>query len=565
MSSPAPNGAADLLRRDRIAALHSAAAVAADSVATFAWLGWLGTLALVVDRAFVRGDSLDDLTAPLVVMGVLLVLRLLATIGASSLAEGASVHLRGGLRTQLTAALAAGDPRRLGGGTVGEVSGTITEGVEAVGAWVSQYLRAASMAVVGPVAAFALVAVLDAPTTLILLFTGPMLVLLLAVIGRRTADLTRRRFDELGWLRGFYLDLLRGIGTLKAFGRSRDGSDLIEQSSRRFGETTLEVLRTAFQTSLVMEWAATAATALVAVEVSFRMIRGDLTFGTALAVLVVTPEFFAPLRRLSLEYHVGRTGDAAAGDISTLLAGSDPPGVSVASDGTPGTPAVRPWTSAPRIEFESVHYRYPGANRDALDGIDLTIEAGESVALVGPSGAGKSTIASMLLRFILPDSGTLRVDGVDAATTDPALWRRGIAWVPQSPTLLNGTVAENIALGRPDATAAEIAEAAGLAGADGFVRNLPQGYRTHLGEEALRLSGGQRQRLAIARALLLDAPVVVFDEFTAHLDPATEDEVLEAAATLFEGRTVMLVAHRRQTQELADRIVPIAPATRGLR
>jgi ABC-type multidrug transport system fused ATPase/permease subunit len=214
-------------------------------------------------------------------------------------------------------------------------------------------------------------------------------------------------------------------------------------------------------------------------------------------------------------------------------------------------------TRAPSIDFVSVTYRYPGASRDAVHALDMSLAAGETVALVGPSGAGKSTIASMLLRFIEPDSGSLRTDGVPLGEVDPALWRTQVAWVPQAPTIFAGTVAENIALGNPQATEQEIRSAAERAGASDFIADLGRGYDTRLGESGLRLSGGQRQRLAIARALLLDSPVVVFDEFTAHLDPATEASVLDAAAELFAGRTALLIAHRTSTQRLADRVVRI--------
>jgi thiol reductant ABC exporter CydD subunit len=561
LSHPEKPGAADLLRSNRAAGGRAAAGAAAAAASWVAWLTWLWMLASVIDRAFIGSEPLADLGPQLMAMVALLAAQASTALVAGSLSEAASRRLRTDLRRSLARRATAGDPRRLGGATVGRVSGTLTDGVEAIGTWVSQYLPSAAMAVFGPLAAFVAVMLLDAPTTLILLFAGPMLVLLLAVIGRRTAELTRKRFDELGWLRGFYLDMLRGIGTLKSFGRSRDGTQLIEDSSRRFGDTTLEVLRTAFQTSLVMEWAATAATALVAVEVSFRLIRGDLGFGTALAVLVITPEFFTPLRRLSLEYHVGRTGDAAAEDICELLGG--PPDESgAAASGTARSPAVElrtqvGGTRAPSIDFVSVTYRYPGASRDAVHALDLSLAAGETVALVGPSGAGKSTIASMLLRFIEPDSGSLRTDGVPLGEVDPAVWRTQVAWVPQAPTIFAGTVAENIALGNPEATAQEIRSAAERAGAAGFIEELGRGYDTRLGESGLRLSGGQRQRLAIARALLLDSPVVVFDEFTAHLDPATEASVLDAATELFAGRTALLIAHRSSTRRLADRVVRI--------
>jgi ABC-type transport system involved in cytochrome bd biosynthesis fused ATPase/permease subunit len=354
--------------------------------------------------------------------------------------------------------------------------------------------------------------------------------------------------------------MVRGLGTLKAFRRSADGADTIERASRRFGDTTMEVLRTAFQTSLVMEWAATAATALAAVEISFRMIEGNLSFGTAFATLVLIPEFFVPFRRLALEYHSGQTGQAALARIDDALAlpitaAARPPTSTVPLTAPDGAAAAPSSDAAPTIELRDVAHRYPGAEHPALDSLSLMLAAGETVALVGPSGAGKSTVARVLLRFVEPTGGTVLVDGEPLDGLDPAAWRRRVAWVPQDPTLVAGSVADNIALGDPDADRAAIRAAADVARATGFIETLPDGFDTVLGEQGLRLSAGQRQRLAIARAALRDAPVVVLDEFTANLDDRTEAELLDAIGELLRGRTALVIAHRPRTAAMADRTV----------
>ena len=522
-------------------------------VASLAQIAWILLLASIIDTVFTDGADIAAISTRMIVMSGILVLRGLALWSVEAATQRASNRLRVELRGELATQLVRGDPRRGTGDGIGEVTGALTEGVEAMGGFVTKYLPAMFSVVLVPLLVAAAVTVLDPPTVAILLFAGPMLVLLLAVIGRRTAELTRRRFDELGWLRGFYLDLLAGLGTLKAFGRSADGAEMIETTSRRFGDTTMEVLRTAFQTSLVMEWAATAATALVAVEVSFRLIEGHLSFGTALAVLVLTPEFFVPFRRLAIEYHSGQSGDAAAAAIGELLRPSDPAGPHRGGGPARITPTGRSFTLA----LEGVSYTYPGSDAAALDNLDLVVETGETLALVGPSGAGKSTIASLLLRFIDPKTGRVTVDGEDLCAVDPAVWRRQVAWIPQRPTLFAGTVAENISLGEPDATRSRIETAAERAGVSDVITALPRGFDTELGEGGQTLSGGERQRLAIARAFLRGAPLVLLDEFTAHLDPRTEESVLEAAGKLLEGRTALLIAHRVATARSADRIAVI--------
>jgi ABC-type transport system involved in cytochrome bd biosynthesis fused ATPase/permease subunit len=417
-------------------------------------------------------------------------------------------------------------------------------------------------AAVVPLLVAAAVLVLDPPSVLVLGFAGPMLVLLLAVIGRRSAAATRRREAELGWLGSLYLDLLSGLGTLRGFGREHDAAEVIEESSRRFGDTTMEVLRTAFQTSLVMEWAATAATALVAVQVSFRLVSGSLDFATALAVLVLTPEFFLPLRRLALEYHTGQSAEAASRRIRATLGPRDGDGAAPAH-GSRGldlraTAPGPPPQAGIGVELQDVWLTRDGGRRAVLRGASMSIGAGEVVALIGESGVGKSSIAGLLLGFWSPDAGRVLVDGVDLGELDVTSWRRRVAWVPQSPTVFAGTVAHNIALGEPDASPHRIRRAAERAGLHEVIRTLPHGYDTVLGEGGRTLSGGERQRLAIARAVLRDAPLVVFDEFTAHLDPGTEQEVLDSARCLLQGRSALVIAHRPATVAMADRVVRMA-------
>ncbi len=526
---------------------------------------WLVLLATVIDGVFLRGEDLAETSTRLAWMVALVVVRGLFVWTGEVLADRASGILRSAIRAGLASHLLAVGPAGLARERTGEIASTLGAGVEALHDYATRFVPAAALVVVAPMMVFAVTAVLDPWTTLVLAFTGPMLVLLLAVIGGRTRALTQRRFDELGWLSAFYLDMVRGLATLKAFGRSSEGADTIEDVSRRFGDTTMEVLRTAFQTSLVMEWAATAATALVAVEVSFRLVAGDLSFGTSLAVLVLVPEFFVPFRRLAVEYHAGQSGRAALDRIDELSAlptmvaspvvgpeigtGS---GLVSPDDGGRGAELV---LDAPSIELDHVTYRYPGSTVPALDRLDLRIAPGETLALVGPSGAGKSTIARLLLRFIEPDRGSITVDGRPLEADDVVRWRRSVAWVPQDPAIIAGTIADNIRLGDATASDERVRAAAERALAADFVDQLPDGFDTVLGEQGLRLSGGQRQRLAVARAILRDAPVVVLDEFTAHLDDRTEADLLVAIGRLLSGRTAIVIAHRPTTAAMCDRIV----------
>ena len=533
---------------------------AGEVIALVALLAALVLIARGVDAVFLGGRGATEILPVVLVVGMLGVLRAVAQWVAARSAGVASARIRTSLRIRLLTAVVrpvrstGSDERRRST----DLLGVVGDSVDALDDYVTRFLPAVSVAAVGPVIVLLLVLALDPWSSLILLFAGPMLVLLLAVIGRRTRDLTRVRLAELSWLHGFFLDLLRGLGALSVTNRADDAGERIEEISRRHGATTMEVLRTAFQTSLVLEWSATAATALVAVTVSFRMIGGDLDFAVALSTLVVVPEFFGPLRRLAVEYHAGQSGQAAWERIEPWLAGA----TADATDGDRlGGAAQRRATlrratvrGVAPLEFDGVTVRRDPAGEPTLDDVTFRIGDGETVALVGPSGAGKSTLVALVLGFLAPDGGSVRAAGVDLGAMDVAEWRRQLAWVPQSPTVFAGTVADNVRLGLA-ADDDRVRAALRAAGAAEFVGELRDGIESVLAEDGATISGGQRQRLAIARAWLRDTPLVVLDEFTAHLDVATEALVIDAAADLLAGRTALVVAHRLRTARLADRIV----------
>ena len=347
-----------------------------------------------------------------------------------------------------------------------------------------------------------------------------------------------------------FLDVLRGLPTLKMFGRSAEQAETIRAVSRRQGSSTMDVLRTAFQTTLVLEWGATAATALVAIETSVRLMAGGLAFDRALAVLLLTPEFFLPLRRLSAEYHVGRSAAAATERVYAVV--DTPARIHVPAPG-----AGRSLPARFDVRFDDVVVTYDEGSRTALAGCSLEIPHGWTVALVGPTGAGKTTVANVLLRFVDPDRGRVTVGGEPLSEIDPALWRTRVAWVPQQASLFHGTAADNLRLARPDASDDDLVAAATAANAHGFVRDLPDGYATPIGEGGARLSGGERQRLALARAFLKDAPFLILDEPTSHLDPEAESLVLEAANRLMRDRTVLVISHRTEPVAGADIVVTL--------
>jgi thiol reductant ABC exporter CydD subunit len=511
-------------------------------LAAGAWFAFSLLVAAAVGDVFLRGAALAGVAVPLAAMAGLVFARSALLWASEVAAQRAAGDVERSLRERVMAKLFALGPAHTRGERAGELVHTAVGTGEALGEYVAGHRRARLLAAIVPVLAAVVVAAVDPVAALVLVAAFPVLVLLLALIGRRVRDAAERRERELAWLGAHFLDVIRGLPTLKLFGRSAEQAATIEAVGARFGATTMDVLRTAFQASLVLEWGATGATALVAIEASVRLMSGALPFPHALAALLLAPEVFLPLRRYAAEYHAGQEGRAALARIYAVLDAPSP---------VPASPA----RAAPErfdLRFERVRVAYGGGARPALCDFTLAVPHGATVALVGETGAGKSTVAAVLLRFVEPDAGDVLVGGVPLGAIDVRRWRAGVAYVPQHPSLFHGTVADNIRLGRPDATDAEVIAAAHAADAHRFVAALPAGYATPVGERGARLSGGERQRVALARALLRDARLLVLDEATAHLDAESEARVMESLTRLGRGRTVIVITHRPALASGAD-------------
>ncbi len=528
------------------------ATIACSLLAVLLVLGQALLVSNVINRVFLGHETLKAVQSLLGFVLLLAIARAVLVWLADSLAQKSASRLKNRMREDLLNHLATLGPAFNDGERSGELAHSILAGIEDLDEYMAAYQPLRALAALVPLLVALVVCALDPLSVLVLLATGPALVLFLVLIGSRTKVLTERRFLEMSWMSAHFLDVLQGLATLKMFGRSKEQVELVGEISRSYGSSSLDVLRSAFETSFVLELSTTIATALVAVEVGLRLTAGNISFPHALAVLIVTPEFFLPLRQLSMRYHASSTGRTAAARIFALLDAAPPP------TRLAHLLVRKHLSKAAEIRLSNVSFAYSDGKRPALENISFTIPTGMKVALIGSTGSGKTTIADLLLRFRQPTSGSIRVGGTPLDEIDLKAWRSQIAWVPQAPHLFFGTVAENIRLGRPDASAEETRSAAAAACADKFIRDLPMGYDTMVGDNGVRLSGGQKQRIAIARALLKDAPFLILDEATSQLDAANRALAESALNRLLEGRTALIIGHDLSMADRADRIVVLS-------
>src|SRR5690242_17468783 len=467
-------------------------------------------------------------------LGVVLA-RGAAAYGGEAAALRAAATVKSQLRRKLTAHCLRLGPAWLGRQQPGQIAATATRGLDGLDPYFARYLPQLVLSVLVPAAVLVTVTATDWISGVVIAVTLPLIPLFAALVGLHTKAQTRRQWRVLAQLSGHFLDVVQGLPTLKAFGRAQAQEQVIADVTEQHRSATMATLRVAFLSALVLELSAALATALVAVETGLRLLYGHMPYQAALLVLLLTPEAYLPLRAVAAQYHASAEG-AAADSVFEIL---ETPLPRRASPRTP-VPDLR---SAP-IRLDRVSVAYPGRDLPALAQLSLTINPGELIVLTGPSGAGKSTLLRLLLRFTDPASGTVYVGGADLAAVPVDAWRAQIAWVPQHPRLFGGSVAGNIALGQPGASRAAIEDAARLAGAADFIEALPDGYDTPLGERAAELSAGQRQQLALARAFLRDAPLLLLDEPSAHLAPAAAAAMDDVIRGAMAGRTIIVATHR---------------------
>ena len=510
---------------------------------TMAWF-----LTLVIDGVFLRHLKLENVQPNLLWLILLAILKALFVWSGRVFGKQTTVRIKADLRRRVLAHLTQLGPRYVNGERTGELTQTLSGGVEKLDTWFSEYLPQLITAVVIPLIILSVVLPLDLLSGIVFLLTAPLIPFFMILIGQMAEKKTQRQWRLLSWMSAHFLDVLQGLTTLKILGRSKNQIKNIRRITDEYRQATMGVLKIAFLSALVLELVGTLSIAIIAVEVGLRLLYARLTFQSALFILLLAPEYYQPLRELGARFHVGLSGMEASRRLFAIL---ETPIIETNAS----TETIEFYWRRAAIQFRQVSLHYPALETPVVADISFRLLPGRTTALAGVSGAGKSTIAGLLMGFLRPTTGDIVVGEKSIRDIPAQLWRRNIAWVPQKPHLFYGSLLDNLLLARPEATTADIDRAIRQAVLEPVIRELPQGLETVLGENGQGLSGGQAQRLAIARAILKDAPLLVLDEFSANLDVETEAGLLQSLQVLKRDRTTLIIAHRLDTIQHADQLI----------
>lgn len=432
------------------------------------------------------------------------------------------------------------------GGSVVQAHGTgtvatmVLEGVDQVETYIRLILPKTVGVVVVPFVLLVFIFPLDWVSGVIALVAFPFIILYMVILGHTAQDEAAKQHATFQVMSNHFIDSLRGIDTLKLFGRGKAHGTSIYEVSERFREATMKTLRVATLSSTVLDLFSTFSLAAVAIMLGFRLVDGTLVLFPALLVLILVPEYFKPVRDFASDYHASLDGKNALITIQQLIGQRDEDAAARAARANEAVPA---WDADARLEVRDLGFSYPDAA--VLHDVSFSVQGFRKVGIVGTSGAGKSTLVNLLGGFAAPTKGALVVNGEDAGTLGCAAWQKQVVYIPQNPYLFHATLRENIAFYAPDAAEGDIERAVRVMGLEDVVAELPDGLDTLIGEGARALSGGQAQRIALARALLDPSRrILLFDEPTAHLDIETELELKERMLPLMEGRLVFFATHR---------------------
>lgn len=504
---------------------------------------WL--VAHVLDRAVLAGAGINRLWPFVTIVLLIALARFTLVLRQRRVTFDAGAQVSDNVRSALEQRMRQLGPRWAAQQSSGDIVTRCVDGVQALVPYYAGYLPQVALTAVIPLVILLAVLPADPWSALILLLTAPLIPLFMVLVGGAAERASQRRWSRLRRMGARFMDALSGLTTLRLCRATAREEALLAATGEAYRQETMAVLRIAFLSALVLEFFATVSIAVLAVLIGFRLMWGTLGFEQGLFVLLLAPELFLPLRALGTQRHRRMEAAAAAEDLVVLLTGAD---AETPVAGT-ATPSLTFSARQVALAFEQVDFCYE-PERPVLQDFQLEVGAGAVLTLVGASGSGKSTLFNLLMGFATPQRGRIRANGQDLATLEMGSWRRHIAWVSQRAHVFHGSLRDNLLIAAPDADETRVQRALKAASLRSVVARLPQGLDTPLGEHGQGLSGGERQRLALARAWLRDAPLLLLDEPAQHLDAGTAAAIDAAIDTLSEGRTVIRIAHR--LDNLAD-------------
>lgn len=494
-------------------------------------LGQAFTLAGIIAAVFMQEAALEVLLPQIgqlfLLVTVRFILQTLEEYFAFSLGQAVQYDLRQALLQKMNEL----GPVALRQEQKGQLLYLLNEGVGTLESYFSKYLPQLFQSLVIPVLFLCFIVPRDLMSGIILLVTAPLVPFFMMLIGKWTNKVNARQWIVINRLSGYLHDVMAGLTTLKLMNRSAEQSKKIEQVGSDYAKATLAVLRWAFLSSLALELFTTISIALVSVGLGLRLVEGQLDFATAFFILLIAPEFYQPLRALGSHFHTSLSTREAAADIFAFL---EQP---VCAQRVPVNPE-----QAAALQLQQVTVRYPNSEDTVLRDVSFTVQPGEVVALVGRSGSGKTTILNVIQGFLTPQQGQVSV-------------REAPAVIQQKPYIFAGTILDNLRFGNEAISEAEILEVCRQTGLAELLQRLPDGLHTKVGQGGAGLSGGQQQMIAMVRAICQQKQIILFDEATANLDLITERQLNKSLRHLLQQRTVLLVAHRLSTIQMADRII----------
>lgn len=503
-------------------------------------------LALIVDSIFIKHKSLENIKIYLLLFLVNALVKSIFNYFIEGFIKKYSEEIKEAIKNNVFKNIILSNPIKVKEQKLGDLLNLLTEGTEMLTAYYSQYIPQVFSSVVIPFLICILVAFVDKLSALIMLITYPIIPIFMSLIGFKSKEANEKQWRKLNILSSHLIDLLQGLRILKVFGKSKIQEEKIFSISEEHRKSTMEVLKISFLSALVLEIIATISTALVAVDLGLRLIYYKINFLSAFFILIITPDFYIPLRQLGLKYHSSLNGQVAINKIEELEQI-----LNLEDDKIEGENF-----NSNKFEIEVNNLNFSYENKETIHNVSFKIHSKEKVALVGESGSGKSTLINILSGFLPVENNKLFISGIDINKINREEFLSKIAIVPQFPHIFNMTIKENILLGNKSISDDKFKSICQILKIDEFTSKFKEGFKTVIGEgEQVVISGGEKQRIAMARALIKDAEFIIFDEPTSALDSETEELFSNAINRYFKDKTLLIAAHRLNTIKASDKII----------